>query len=180
MDETLTKAERAELRSLIRRRAGVAKKDVDARREELAADFEEELTVEFQPDDDRWGEIVRTAQRAVEDAERALQEECERHGIRKELRPHIGVSWLQGGREDIERRKMQLRRLAVKRLDSMAAEAKLQIDRQAIAVESRLAATALRSAEAAEWLASLPQIDDLIQALDVSTLRRELEMGGPS
>lgn len=179
MDETLTKAERAELRSLIRRRAAVAKKDVDARREDLVAEFEEELTVEFQPDDERWDEIVKTATRAVQDAERELQEACEQHGIRKELRPHIGTSWLQGGREDIERRKAQLRRLAQRRLDAMAADAKLQIDRQALAIEGRLAATALRSLEASEWLASLPQIDDLIRALDVASVRRELEMGQP-
>jgi hypothetical protein len=178
MEETLTKAERAELRSLIRRRAGVAKKDVDARRDTLIADFEEELTVEFQPDDERWEEIVRTATRAVQDAERDLQAACETAGIRKELRPHVGVQWLQGGRQDIEQRKGALRRLAARRLEALATQAKLEIDRQAIAIESRLAATALRSAEAAEWLASLPQVDELVPALDIGSVRRELEMGG--
>lgn len=176
MDETLTKTERSELRSLIRRRAVIAKKDIDARKAVLLADFEEQLTEEFQPEDERWAEVVRSAERAVRDANRELTEVFDRLNVRKDIRPQLGVAW--GMRPDIDMRKWQLRRAAKRRAEAMCDEAKLAIDRQAVAIEGRLAATALISTEASEWLASLPQVDDLVRSLDVASVRAELEAGG--
>ena len=176
MDETLTKAERAELRSLIRRRAGVAKKDIDARKAGLLADFEEQLIEEFRPEDERWAEVTRSCERAVADANKELTEVFNRLGIREDIRPKLGWAWL--ARPDLEMRKAALRRAASKRADAMCEQAKLTIDREAVSIEGRLAATALQSAEATEWLASLPQVDQLVAALDIAGVRAELEAGG--
>lgn len=176
MDETLTKTERAELRSLIRRRATVAKKDIDARKDALLAEFEDQLTAEFVAEDERWAEVTQSVQRTVEDANRSLTEVFDRLDIRKDLRPYIGWNWT--SRPDMEQRKQQLRRAAVRRADAMCSEAKLAVDREAVTIESRLAATALLSSEATEWLASLPQVDDLVHSLDIGAVRAELEQGG--
>jgi hypothetical protein len=175
MNETLTKAERSELRSLIRRRALVAKKDIDARKASLLADFEEQLTEEFRPEDERWAEVTRSCHREVEEANRELGEVFDRLGIREDIRPQIGWQWL--NRPDLELRKAMLRRAAAKRAEAMCEQAKLSIDREAVLIEGRLAATALQSAEAAEWLASLPQVDQLVSALDMASVRAELESG---
>lgn len=176
MDETLTKAERSELRSLVRRRAAVAKKEIDARKACLLADFEEALTEEFSAEDERWAEVVRSAQRAVDNANRELTEILDRLEIRKDLRPHLSTMWVK--RPDIDARKHQLRRAAARRADAMCESAKLAIDNGSVQIESRLAATALQSAEAAGWLASLPQVDELIRSLDIRKVKAELEAGG--
>jgi len=176
MNETLTKAERSELRSLIRRRAMVAKKDIDARKSSLLADFETELTEEFSAEDARWVEVTRAAEKAVKDANRDLAEIFDRLHIRTDLRPYIGMGW--HSRPDIDMRKSQLRRVASKRADAMCDAAKLAVDREAVSIEGRLAATALVSSEASEWLAALPQVDDLVTALDIGSVRAELESGG--
>jgi hypothetical protein len=176
-NETLTKTERAELRSLIRRRAVVAKKDVDVRREDLLADFEEQLATEYKADDDRWAEVTRSAERAVAEANRELTEKLTELGIAEKFRPSLYLQWFNRGENINNIRRGELRKVATRRLDAMAGQAKLAIDRQAVQIEGRLAATALQSAEAAEWLASLPQVDQLLQALDVGSVRRELEIG---
>lgn len=176
--ETLTKTERGELRSLARRRAKVAKADIEARQAQLLAEVEEQLAHEFKREDERWQDIVREAERACDDANRRIRAACEEAGVPTEFAPSLQAQWYARGTNGIAGRRSELRKVATTRLAQMAKDAKAAVDRRTVEIETRLASTALQSNEAAEWLATLPQIDDLLTALSVDDVRAELGTGG--
>jgi len=66
----ITKAERAELRSLIRHRFKVLRGEVAQRELELLAELEEKITVAYADDDRLWADISFTINQHVQEANR--------------------------------------------------------------------------------------------------------------
>lgn len=83
--DVLTKTERQELTSLLRRREKVAKSDAKQRSADLLAEFEEKLAALMKPTDEAWADVVALAEQAAEDANARIAERC------RAASPKIGI-----------------------------------------------------------------------------------------
>jgi len=169
-DSKMTKVEREELARLLKARARVAKSVVEQRAAELLADAEQQLATRFKIDDAAWANLTGAAEQAVKDADAELARRCRTLGIPEEFRPRIDFSWYSRGENASKERRAELRKVAQTRIDAMAQKARGAIETRELDGLAMLAAGALESAGAQEFLASLPAIETLMPVLDVSTL----------
>jgi hypothetical protein len=100
---SLSNAERERLLKVARLREKVAKSAASARSLELMADFEQQLASNYSFDQDEiWAKAAQAAKAAVEAADGAIAEECERLGIPARFSPFDRVSVVRSGRECIQ------------------------------------------------------------------------------
>lgn len=169
-DSKMTKAERDELARLLKARARVAKSVVEQRAAELLADAEQQLATRYKIDDAAWVDLTGAAEQAVKDADAKLARRCRALGIPEEFRPRIDFSWYSRGENAWKERRAELRKVAQTRIDAMAKQARVAIETRELDGLAMLAAGALESAGAQEFLASLPAVETLMPVLDVSAL----------
>ena len=169
-DSKMTKADRDELARLIKARVRVAKSVVEQRAAALLADAERQLATRYKIDDAAWVDLTEAATQAVRDADAELARRCRALGIPEEFRPGLTVSWWGRGENGLSERRTELRRVARTRIDAMAKQARVAIETKALDGLEMLAAGALESAAAREFLASMPTVDTLMPALDISAL----------
>jgi hypothetical protein len=163
--DPMTKAERDELAKLVRRREKLAKGDVDQVAAERLADFEQQMASIYAPsDDDRWEEIHASARQVIREADEALAQRCRELGIHERFRPELGVHWHSRGENASRERRSELRAVAKTRIDAMAKAAKVEVERQSVAIQTELIAGALESEEARAFLASMPTAEALVGA----------------
>ena len=166
-DAPMTRADRAELARVVRMRAKVARNGIETRKAELLADFENQFAEEYDFDDARWAAITETATRAVKEADEAVAAVCREVGIPENFRPSLSVSWYSRGTNAIARRHAELRKVAETRLDAMGKQAKLSIDHTELDACTDLAAGALQTDAARDWLDRLPTVERLMPRLDL-------------
>jgi hypothetical protein len=163
---SMTKTERAELARLLRLRARVAKADIDAQGAKRLAEFEQAISARFDPLDRAWADLTTRANEIVREADRELAERADRLGIQPEFRPRLYCAFGPGGGAMLTRdRKVELRRAASTTIDARAKAAKVEIDRTEAALQTKLAASAIESEQAAAFLAEMPAIDGLMPSL---------------
>jgi hypothetical protein len=161
----MTKGERDELMKLLRRHEKLATGDVDRVAAERLADFEQQMASIYAPtDDERWAELHAQAASVVREADDALAERCRELGIPERFRPELGMHWYGRGENGSAARRAELRTVAKTRIDAMAKAAKVEVERQSIAVQTRLVATGLTGDEARTFLASMPTAETLVGA----------------
>lgn len=166
----MTKSERDELAKILKARARLANRVVEQRAAELLANAERQLAAEYKITDNAWRELTTTAQQAVREADAEIARRCRVLGIPEEFRPGLALSWYRRGENADKDRRAELRRVALTRIDAMAKSARVTIETTALDGLTQLAAGALESAEARKFLASMPTVEVLMPALDVSTL----------
>jgi hypothetical protein len=177
-DERMTKAERDELAGIVRLRAKVARANVEARKAELLADFEDQIATKYRADDERWTDATAVAARAVEEANARIAAVFAEHGIPEHYRPAVRLSWYTRGENETTARRTELRRVASTRLEAQARAAKVEIDRVEASLRADLAARALSTPEATTWLERIPAPEQLLPRLDVEDeVQRLLQAG---
>src|SRR5712664_1520698 len=163
----ISKGEREELRGILNGRRRLAKKVIEHRAAELVADAEQKLAATYKIDNAAWrdraGEVVREA-----DAE--IAKRCRALGIPEQFRPGLALGWYRRGENALEERRAELRKVAVTRIKEMAKQAEVQMETRALDGLELLARSALESAEARQFLASMPNVEALMPAIDVSAL----------
>ena len=177
----MTKADRAELKSLLMRRFKSLKGDVAVRVTELKAEAERELDTAY-ADEDRlvrelFGELVSRLARAKADAERIMIEagdDCQllfdqfattNPGIDVQLRryrdgsvcAHSPLEHAQTPRKD------KLRALFAE-LDAAAAAAKQRLDVEEVEMRTVLAVETLETDQAKRFLDRIPTVGELVPA----------------
>lgn len=168
----LTKSERTELTSIIKMRGRLAREGVSLRQAELLADFEAQLAAIYDSNADAWREVTQEADRVVAEADAVVAARCEGLGIRPEFRPSLNLSWYGRGENADQKRRAELRKVAVTRLDAMAKAAKHEISQQETEARTAIAATALTSIDATAWLDRLPTAEALMPALQVAEVEQ--------
>jgi hypothetical protein len=164
-DASMTKSERDELAKLVRRREKLAKVDVDRVAAERLADFEEQMASIYAPADDaRWREIHASAAEVVREADEAMAERCRELGIPERFRPELDLHWYGRGENASRDRRSELRTVAKTRIDAMAKTAKLEVERQSVALQTELIAGGLQSDQARAFLAAMPTAEALVGA----------------
>jgi hypothetical protein len=182
MPERMSRQDRAELKEAAKLKARVAKHRVAQLKADRIADFEELLATEFDPLDERWEDVVTEANRAIHEAIQKVNARIDEQlpDVPKRYRPsvHGGMGFMRRGENWLNERRVELRRVATTRYDEMAKHAIAEIEAKVAAVQIDLIERGLSTAEAREYLASIPEPQELIPTLrieDVSTdMRREL------
>jgi hypothetical protein len=161
----MTKGERDELAKLVRRREKLAKGDVDRVAAERLAEFEQQMASIYAPSDDaRWADLHAQADAVVRDADEALAQRCRELGIPERFRPGLDLHWYTRGENAAAGRRAELRSVAKTRIDAMAKAAKVEVERQSVALQTQLVASGLSSDEARAFLLAMPTAEALVGA----------------
>jgi hypothetical protein len=166
----ISRVEREELRGILKGRAKLAKKLIEQRAAQLLADAEQQLAAVYAFDAEVWKDLTANALETVKRADAELARRCRALSIPAEFRPKLALDWYSRGENAAKDRRTELRRVAVTRINAMAKEAQVQMETKALDGLELLARTALESAEAQRFLASIPTVEVLMPALDVAQL----------
>jgi hypothetical protein len=171
----MTKGEREDLIRLIKQRERVAKTAAEQRSAAMLAEFERQVSaLHAFANNDVWNASVTAAHEAAKDAMTKIAEESDKLGIPKEFQPKISFSWVQRGESAYEMRRIELRRVAKAEIDAMEKVARVQIETESVRAQTEVIAHGLHSDAALSFLESLPPIEDMMPALDVSSIQQKL------
>jgi hypothetical protein len=171
----MTKGEREDLIRLIKQRERVAKTAAEQRSAAMLAEFEREISaVHAFATNEVWREAVEAAQAAAKEAMTKVAAEADRLGIPKEFQPQLGFSWHRRGENEYNERRVELRRVAKAEIDAMEKVARVQIEQASVQAQTEVIANGLSSVAAIEFLKSMPALDSMMPALDVTQIQAKL------
>jgi hypothetical protein len=177
MPAKMTKGERTELAQLARKREKVAIADLAARSAGLIAQFDELLASEFAWDhDETWALAYRTAEAAADDLNTRVAELLTEQGVPLRFAPRAELVWRRRGENEVAGRRAELRRAAKTRIGAMEADARLEIERASLEVQTRLIASGLESVEAWGFLESMPTVEQLMQPVSLGEVEKHLQL----
>ena len=169
----MSNAERAELRSLVKRRMKVLRADVTARESELRAEVHNSVRTQMEGEDALWAQIEHALQeaesaanRAANDAmrqvlgdrwkhERRLVQSVNANQVRAAVREHQPESTPDRNR---------LVREAERQIETMVKDAQRKLERIETDLLTELTIGALESEEAKAFLARIPTVGELVSA----------------
>lgn len=169
---TMTKSDRQQLQTLVRRRFRNLKREVEQRRVELLADMEAQVATQFAEEDQAWATAVREVRREVRECNRRLNEiwaPVVGDGYQETDWVHLLGAPPQQAAAD----RMQLRRAAVSRIDQQVRDAQLTLDNQETDLLEKLLIGGLESDAAHQFLGTVPTVAQLVPASRLA----ELETG---
>ena len=170
-NSTMTRRDRDDLAKLARKQERLLKTAAAERKAVLLADFESQMATEHSYDDATWKAATEAAKRAVEDARISIDERCRELGIPKPFRPEVGFAWYGRGESAVAGRRVELRRVAVTRLDALEKRARTKIEEHSLGIQTRRIAEGLTSEAAKGFLAAMPSVEALMPVLDTSEIR---------
>jgi DNA replicative helicase MCM subunit Mcm2 (Cdc46/Mcm family) len=162
----MTSAERTELSKLVRMSAAVAKADAEAHGKAVLADAEAKLAAEYKREDEAWADIVETAEKQIADADATIAAVCRERGIPENFRPGIHLGWYSRGENAFKERRGEIRRVVQAEVAARVTEAKVEIDRQAVQLATRITQAGLTSEEAQKFIAEMPTPAQLFRPLE--------------
>ncbi len=168
----MTRAERADLGALIRRREKLLKTAAKQRAAELMANFEKQISTIFSYDDDEiWKAAHASAEQAVEEAKAVIAQQCRKLGIPPEFAPDISMAWYGRGQNASNQRRTELRRVAKTEIDALEARAKTEIERVSVEQQTALISDGLTSVAAQAFLEQMPTAENLMPVLDMEQIK---------
>jgi len=167
MTAAMTSSERAELSKVVRLRAKVAKDEIGQREARLVADFEAKLAAKYDAQDEAWAELTKEAERHIAAVDAEIAKRCRDLGVPDAFRPSIAVSWYGRGANAQKERRAELRQVARTEIEARGKKAKVEIDRHAVDLLTQLAAGALGTDDAKQFLASMPKLEALMPPLEL-------------
>lgn len=160
----ITKAERSELRTLIRQRFKVLRADVEARRAELHSELEQRIEAKFAAADRAWNDAMFLVEEAAREANRKANDilrglELEEYPADREFQIIMcrAVPKPSGERHE-------LRRQGDARIEARVKAAYLELDRQEADLLTKLVVGGLESDEARAFLGEIPTVSALVPA----------------
>jgi hypothetical protein len=171
----MTKGEREDLIRLIKQREKVAKTAAEQRSAAMLAEFEQQVSaVHAFATNEVWRASVEAAQAAAKEAMEKVAAEADKLGIPKEFQPQLGFSWARRGENEYQARRTELRRVAKAEIDAMEKVARVQIEQASVQAQTEVIANGLTSAAAIDFLRSMPAIDTMMPALDITAIQQKL------
>lgn len=135
----MTKAERTDLLSLIKKREKVMKTMANERSAFMLAEFESHAAAMYSfNEDSTWSKAKDEAQKAVDAAQRDVEARCQKLGIPKEFAPSLNLVWAGRGENAMAWRLAELRRAAKKRIEAIEAAAISRIEHMSLEAQSAL------------------------------------------
>ena len=174
--DKITKAERTEITSLIRKRERVMKAAAAERAGELMADFETQLSAIYHYDEqDVWREANAIAEEAVKTSNAAIAARCEELGIPSEFAPRLEFGWYGRGSNAIASRRAELRKMAQAQIAMAERSAKTRIEKLSLDAQTELVTAGLISDAAKLFLEQMPTVETLMPRLDAVETRKLLK-----
>ena len=167
----MTRSERSDLCTLIRRRERIEKTATAQRAAELRANFEAQLAAIYSFDqEETWEAAHAAAEEAVKEANRAVVQRCKELGIPKEFAPGISTGWYDRGQNASRSRRVELRNVAVAQIDALVKQARTAIEKRSVELQEEVIANGITSDAAVSFLAKLPKVSDLMPMIDAKSL----------
>lgn len=174
MTKSITKAERQELRGVVRQQFRVLRHEVQARSDELIAEGEQRILDSFRAADQRRYEIDEEVQHLLGETLDKIREVCRDRpdaGIPKHINMGFGagsgfVAWAPD-------RRGELRSALYTLITSRTASALLQLDRQEADLLRNLAVGALESDAAHAFLTTIPTVAELVPEVRLAELEAQ-------
>lgn len=171
----ITKAERGELRSIVKQQFRVLRSEVDQREAEMGAEVEERLTSRYVDSDKRRLQvegditaIVAEAQAKIDAIWQAQGDEIDSESRAYMGRPELRVPtppWRTADRA-------QFRRALQAEVEAITANAKAQLQRQEADLLRNLAVGAIESTEAKGFLDGIPTVAELVPSQRLAELEK--------
>lgn len=178
----MTKTERSDLLSLIKKRERVMKTMAGERSAQMLAEFEAQAAKIYSFNDDAvWAKAKEEAEAAVRAAQNAVEERCAALGIPREFAPALSMAWYGRGENAFASRMAELRRAAKRRIEAIEAEAGSRIERMSLDAQAELlsqgldtdAARLFLDAAKADMAALMPSLQIVdIEKMIAPTLKR--------
>jgi hypothetical protein len=172
----ITKAERTELRSIVRNQFRVLRAEITQRQRELAADIDEQIAQRYATDDKAWADAAHLAQEAVLEANRRVNDAYRDLIGDRHVERHY-VAWQMPQKPARER--IVLRSEALSRLMATVSAAELRLARQEADLLRNLAVGALETEEARAFLSAIPTVSELVPAARLAELEADLQEPTP-
>ena len=173
---TMTRAERAELGLLIRKRERVLKHAATERSAAMLADYDAMSAKVCHWDDDNiWAKAQKEAMAAVAAARIAIAARCETLGIPAEFAPSMDVYWSGRGHNAVASRRAELRQAAKSRIAAIEATACSTIERMSLEAQTEIVSQGIESDAAKAFLQALPPIEQLMPMLEMTEVQNLLE-----
>jgi Winged helix-turn-helix DNA-binding len=167
----MTKADRDALIRVAKNRAKQAEREAETREKILIAEIQEELTAEFDAEDQLWAEAVRVAEQQIAKANAQIEAACLDMGVPSNHAPRIQAHWMSRSPEYSDRtRRAQLKELATKRVAALTKLAKTAIQDTVLRIEEQLLLGGLSTDEARSVYEAMPTAEQLMPNLDLADL----------
>jgi hypothetical protein len=175
----MTRTEREDLLRICRMRERVAKAEAVALAAQRKAEFEAQIAAVYGFDTEEVRRAAREeAKLATEQANLRIAARCQELGIPRRFQPLLHEpSWYARGENATAERRAELRRVANTKLDQLLKDAKLAIERASVEIQTKLVAEGLESAAAKAFLESMPTAAELLPAVSVDEVQRQLGPG---
>lgn len=168
----MNKTERTELRGVVRNQFRVLRKEVEQRMAEMIAEGEQQILDRFHDADVTRNEIDEQVNEILNDALKKIRDVCAARpdaGVPKRLNFSGGwVTWAPD-------RRGELRAALYTNLRARAEGAKLTLERQEADLLRNLAVGALESAEAHQFLGTIPTVAELVPAVRLAELEAQFD-----
>ncbi len=173
----ITKAERTELRSVVKGQFRVLRTEVDQREAELIADIEKQIAEQWAERDQQLAAITEKAHELAVEANKALREFVKGNPDREALMV-IGFTAPEPRHrvEDAQARNL-LRHAAIADLKARVGGAMVKLGRQEADLLRQLAVGALETDEARAFLSEIPSVSELVPASRLRELEASLGDG---
>lgn len=169
--DQITKAERTELKSVVRQQMKVLRAEVEQRAAELMADVDDQIADKFESDDKRWADAAHLAHEAVMEANRKVNDAYrELLGDQHVERMYVGAQLPQKP----ARERAVLRQAGKSRIEEQVKGALLRLQRQEADLLRSLAIGALETDDARGFLDSIPSVSELVPAARLAELEASL------
>lgn len=172
--DVMTTRDRDTLSKIARQRARVAKSMVAQRQAQLLADFEAQSSAIYSARDEAWAEVVHEAEAKVGEVNAHIAEVCRQRNIPVEFAPSLSAYFAGRGQNDDISRRVELRKLAERKIDAAAKSAKLEIDRADGQVQVELLTCALSTEAARVFLDQIPTPEQLMPAIQLGELEQQI------
>lgn len=173
---TMTKGERQELSALIRKREKVLKAQATERSAQLVAEFDAHLAKVYHWDDDpTWSEVKTRAEKAVAEAQDAIEKRCRELGIPAEFAPDLHIFWHGRGQNASRDRQTELRRAAKSRIGALEAEAASKIERLSLEAQTEIVRNGLQSKMAKAFLDAMPKLAEMMPSIQFGEIEALIE-----
>lgn len=168
----MTKTERQELASLVRKNAKVQRAVAAERAAQLLNEFEQQLDRHYSYDEEEfWRQGYAEAQEAIDRLNAAITRRCDERGIPRDFRPHASCFWSERGRNAMRQERADMRRVAHAQIEAMQKRRLTEIARWETERETQLVAGALTSEAAHAFLAQMPEaLERVMFSLDVQQI----------
>lgn len=173
---SMTKGERDQLLSLVKKREKVMKVEAAKRSATLLAEFDAQSAKIYHWDEDAvWAKVKEEAEAAIVKAQIQIAARCKELGIPVEFAPGLNMYWHGRGHNEVASRRTELRRAAKSKIEAIEKEAIGKIEALSLEAQTNIIAHGLESEAAKAFLEQMPKLETLMPPVQVQEIQSLIE-----